>query len=367
MAFITGTTNFKASALKDHMLLECHATGISETEHKTAVAAGKSLPPKHIVHEVPARSAIALGMQKRSEKERTSAKKLMDIAYFIALKGRPFTDFKDHIELEKLHRVKFNTSVYENKTACREFIKSIACYLFDEDVRKKLTRINFIAILIDGTTDRAIKEQEVLYAIFVDPDTHKPTLTYFECLELNGLDQNVDGMLKAIRRSIEDNNLSDLWKKIIYLSADGASVNSGKGLGLIAKLQEENEWILFVWCFSHRLELALKDALADFINPVDKSLMNLHYLYHKSSKKLRELKLLFKDIKENFQMFGDGVKLVKSTGTQWIEHHIRVVMARVIDKFGLYTRHLHDFISREKNSKTKATVQGKLNKLLKMF
>ena len=39
-------------------------------------------------------------------------------------------------------------------------------------------------------------------------------------------------------------------------------------------------------------------------------------------------------------------------------------MARVIDKFGLYTRHLHDFISREKNSKTKATVQGKLNKLL---
>ena len=62
-------------------------------------------------------------------------------------------------------------------------------------------------------------------------------------------------------------------------------------------------------------------------------------------------------------MFGDGVKPVKSTGTRWIDHRIRA-MARVIDKFGLYTRHLHDFISREKNSKTKATVQGKLNKLL---
>ena len=86
----------------------------------------------------------------------------------------------------------------------------------------------------------------------------KPTLTYFECLELNGLDQNPDGMLEAIIRSIENNNLSDLWKKIIYLSADGALVNSGK----------ENEWILFVWCSSHRLELAMKDALADFTNPV---------------------------------------------------------------------------------------------------
>ena len=71
--------------------------------------------------------------------------------------------------------------------------------------------------------------------------------------------------------------LENLWKKIIYLSADGASVNSGKDSGLIAKLQEENEWILFVWCFSHRLELALKDALADFTKPVDESLMHLYY------------------------------------------------------------------------------------------
>ena len=110
---------------------------------------------------------------------------------------------------------------------------------------EKLTRVNFIAILIDGTTDRAIKEQEVLNAMFVDSGTRKPTLTYFECLELNGLDKNADGMLEVIRRSIED-NLSDLWKKIICLSADGALVNSGKDSGLIAKLQEENEWILFV-------------------------------------------------------------------------------------------------------------------------
>ena len=90
--------------------------------------------------------------------------------------------------------------------------------------------------------------------MFVDPDIHEPALTYFECLELHDLDQTADGMLEAIRRSFEDNNLSDLKKKIIYLSADGASVNSGKAAGLIAKLKEENEWILFVWCFSHRLE-----------------------------------------------------------------------------------------------------------------
>ena len=74
----------------------------------------------------------------------------------------PFTDFVDHIELEKLHGVKFDTGSYENTTACRELIKSIACYLFEEDVRKKLTRVNFIAILIDGTTDRAMLSDSII-------------------------------------------------------------------------------------------------------------------------------------------------------------------------------------------------------------
>ena len=113
------------------------------------------------------------------DKERAGVKKLMDIAYFIALKGTPFTDFKDHIKHEKLHKVKFDTNSYENETACREFIKTIAFYV---DVRMKLTRVNLITILIDGTTDRAVKEQEVFYVMFLDPDTYKPILAYFEVL-----------------------------------------------------------------------------------------------------------------------------------------------------------------------------------------
>ena len=62
-------------------------------------------------------------------------------------------------------------------------------------------------------------------------------------------------------------------------------------------------------------------------------------------------------------MFGNGFKPVKATGTRWINHRIRAI-GRVLNKFGLYTRHLNDLISRVKNSKTKATVQGKLNNLL---
>ena len=76
--------------------------------------------------------------------------------------------------------------------------------------------------------------------MFVDPDSYKPTHGYFECLELDDLDQTADGMVEAIKRSFKHNNLENLWKKIIYLSANGASVNCGKDSVLIEKLKEGN-------------------------------------------------------------------------------------------------------------------------------
>ena len=91
------------------------------------------------------------------------------------------------------------------------------------------------------------------------------------------------GMKDAIEASFQQHNLTSLLSKIIYLSSDNASFNSGKKPSLIAQLQKDHKWILFVWCFSHRLELALKDTL------VDESLMNLYYLHRKSSKKYEEI------------------------------------------------------------------------------
>ena len=91
MGFIHGASNFKSSALKEHSTSECHRTGVEEAKHQEAIAAGISLTPKHVVQSVPEDSAIASGVQKMGEKERSGLKKLMDVAYFIALKGRPFT------------------------------------------------------------------------------------------------------------------------------------------------------------------------------------------------------------------------------------------------------------------------------------
>ena len=97
------------------------------------------------------------------------------------------------------------------------------------------------------------------------------------------------------------------------MSSDGASLNSSKKSGLISLFREEKEWVTFIWCFSHRLELALKDALKDSISSVDESLMHLYYIYKKSSKKHVELKSSEKKNQQEFH--GDGVRPVKATST----------------------------------------------------
>ena len=58
--------------------------------------------------------------------------------HYIAVKGWPYTDFKDYIQLEKINSVKFQSGSYENESNCRDFIKAIMNYFF-----KKIYTRNF--------------------------------------------------------------------------------------------------------------------------------------------------------------------------------------------------------------------------------
>ena len=100
--------------------------------------------------------------------------------------------------------------------------------------------------------------------------------------------QDADGIKSAIMKAFDDIGMPELKDRMVLLASDGASVNSGIKTGLATKFCEDGiDWLVFVWCLSYQLELALKDSLDDILTPVKKSLTNLFYLYHKSSKKLR--------------------------------------------------------------------------------
>ena len=88
-----------------------------------------------------------------STSETDSLEKLFDIAYFLAKKGQPYRT--ELISLQKMDGVKFSVS-YCNSKACTEFISFISKSIFEESIKSKIIRSNFIAVLCDGRTDSAV-------------------------------------------------------------------------------------------------------------------------------------------------------------------------------------------------------------------
>ena len=170
---------------------------------------------------------------------------------FISCYKEYHTAFQNQVALEKLHGVKF-TSAYKNENACKNFIFGISEYLFEENVKKKFHLVNFITILRDGSTDNSVIEQRVLYLIFTDPETFKPTMKFFEIVAPAD-SEDAPGLKNTIFATFHKHSLESVLSKTVFLSSNGASVNSGKDSGLIRLFQEDFPWISFIWCFSHRL------------------------------------------------------------------------------------------------------------------
>ena len=85
------------------------------------------------------------------------------------------------------------------------------------------------------------------------------TLRFFKYPGL-GDSQDANSIFEAIKKAFGKHDLLPLLDKLVFLSSDRTSVNSGKKSVLISIFREETEWVIYgvsVTC----LELTLKDAL----------------------------------------------------------------------------------------------------------
>lgn len=71
----------------------------------------------------------------------------------------------------------------------------------------------------------------------------------------------------------------------------------------------------FMWCLSHRLELAISDRLHEHLLSIKQYLRNLYYLYEKSTKK--SLVYFIKLWKNIYDFQNRQLKLAKFYGTPW--------------------------------------------------
>ena len=212
------------------------------------------------------------------------------IAYFITSKGRPYTDFSDLVELEKKHEVKFVPSaVMRMKQLAKIPFHFVPIqYLMQISGTKLIVQVLLVFYAMAPQTWRFLKKNA--FTLFVDPDTFKAKVTFFALKDVPWPD--VQSIYSAIKSSFKDPNLEHLLSKIEFVGSDSASLNTGTKDGQITIVCQETPCVGFVRCLTHRLELALKDALKERIDSISTCLQNLYYLYKKSNKKIRVLREL---------------------------------------------------------------------------
>ncbi|XP_078810615.1 zinc finger protein 862-like [Oryzias latipes] len=221
----------------------------------------------------------------------------------------------------------------------------------------QLRRARFISVCIDGATDTGKLENEIVYVKFWNDK-----MGVLQCFL--GIEDvkfaNADGVIQAIDTVFKEAGIPDWREKIVFLAADGASVNMGKKNGVAAKLRREVEYLLAIHCIAHRLELGVNDAVRE--NPQLKRLQEvLVYLYEQydySPKALRELRMLGEALEE---------KVLKPTtlkGARWLPYIHRATKI-LCTSYKVFVAHFEDMVSSERRPQPSATVMGRAMNILR--
>lgn len=327
-AYIEGSSNVRTSAFTDHAKTDMHQRAMILLKKETATDIREYAP-------------IARSLFTMDKEVEGTVKKKFDVAYFIAKEGMAFNKMRPLCHLEERHGVRLGEG-YKNDLACSIFVEYIAKDL-QEKLKETLYKAKFFNLQMDGSTDCASVEEELLLAVYFDPHSTLGKVSvksvYFCVRQPKSVD--AQGLYDCLNDALTYLEI-DRPSRIVGFGCDGTSVNMGdralKGL-----IKTDRPWTAVIWCVAHRLELAIKDALNNTLfSEIDEMLMRIYYIYSKAPKKCRELDDVIVELGECLEPSefptGGGKRPIRACGTRFIAHKV-AALSRIIDKFGAYLSH----------------------------
>ena len=220
-----------------------------------------------------------------------------DTCYWMAKEGIAFEKYSTLYELEARHVVDVGHA-YKTAPSVKLFTHFIA-----ESHRQHFLRVlsqnKFYSFLMDGSTDAGKVEQELVILLSCKRDDAaremKSYARFFFVATPTAADAN--GLIECLTKCLLPSGITDILDQKSVLGVegkpvlvgggtDGASVNIAQQNGMRGMIQNANPWLMWSWCYAHRLELACKNALASpLFKTVEEMLLRLYYLYEKSPKK----------------------------------------------------------------------------------
>ena len=94
-------------------------------------------------------------------------------------------------------------------------------------------------------------------------------------------------------------------------------MNIEQHIGMRGIMQSAHPWLVWAWCYAHRLELACKNAFTTTLfKDIEEMLLHQYFLYKKSPKKTREMGEIVEDLKEALELPKGGNKPIRSQGSR---------------------------------------------------
>ncbi|XP_077975585.1 zinc finger protein 862-like [Styela clava] len=291
--------------------------------------------------KLPTQTSIARLWGCQKQRAENAIKPLVRTALYVSRKELPFNAFADLLQLCADNGGKITTS-YGNREGCKAFIHILAEEILSSIRNEVHKKVNFFSWMVDGSTVVKRKlsyESELIYiriAHECKPAVHEIDLIsmkeYVRVDANNLYHATLRSLLSFLIPDITTNcetpieNLVELIKpfssKIIGAGADGAAVNFGRKTGLLKKWEDVCPGRLIkVHCYSHRIELASKDALTPHFKQVIDFLIDIYYHFRNSPKEWAAVC----NAAEKLQTA--VVSVPKSQGTRFVAHTLNALHA----------------------------------------
>ena len=366
-AWVTGSENQRTSNVLDHVVSDQHKAAMAHL--RTAQARARKEP-------VTSYATIARSLLMLDETERGRMRRKFDLCYLLAKEGIAFEKYTALYELEARHGIDLGPA-YKTAPSAKLFTHYIA-----ESQRQQffqeLSETKFCSFLMDGSTDAGNIEQELVILLSCKKDNKaeeiKSCARFFSVATPEKA--NASGLVKCLSQSLspllgitdildQDSLLGAEGKPVLVGGGtDGASVNIAQQNSMRGLMQSAHPWLVWAWCYAHRLELACRNAFTSkLFKDIEEMLLRLYFLYEKSPKKARELGEFVEDLKEVFELYKNGNLPIRSQGSRWINHK-RKALQRVVDRYGAYISHL---VTLAEDSSLKAEDRARLKGYLRKW
>ena len=316
--WIEGTTTIKKNNASDHLKAHYHVNAVrklkEKAEHKCGEVGGRvSEAEKLAAEKQPSQPSILTNVRKLNSLQREQLLKKFQLVHFVTTKNLPFKMYEHFVKFERdTHKVDVGNAYLTDRSG-REMLVHLSKSLLQRNVIDPLNtgaRLYF-SLLYDGSSSAKTNDEKELYLIKTC-DKGRPAFDVLSLQEPASVD--TVGLKSSMDKAVQEAKLTIPRKHHeIGVGSDGTSAN--KRLFLLEK-QDVGDHLVFIWCSSHKLELAVKDAFKD-VNldwEAQQQLENEYYLFKKATLKWR----LFKRYAE---IEGKRpYRYKRPTGTRWLHH-----------------------------------------------